>query len=99
MNPGLIPPADVAAAAKRGLELRAKFHRAEPRLAFIAHNSSRSAEMFPFATSPRSAPISPATRSTRRRKATNGATKPIPPRAISRGSFGAARPAAAGRTV
>jgi hypothetical protein len=27
MNPGLIPPADVAAAAKRGLELREKFHR------------------------------------------------------------------------
>ena len=27
MNPGLIPPADVAAAAKRGLELRKKFHR------------------------------------------------------------------------
>jgi hypothetical protein len=27
MNPGLIPPPDVAAAAKRGLELREKFHR------------------------------------------------------------------------
>jgi hypothetical protein len=27
MNPGLIPPANVAAAAKRGLELREKFHR------------------------------------------------------------------------
>jgi hypothetical protein len=27
MNPGLIPPADVAAAAKRGLELREKFRR------------------------------------------------------------------------
>ena len=27
MNPGLIPPADVAAAAKMGLELRGKFHR------------------------------------------------------------------------
>jgi hypothetical protein len=27
MNPGLIPPAEVAAAAKRGLELREKFHR------------------------------------------------------------------------
>ena len=27
MNPGLISPADVAAAAKRGLELREKFHR------------------------------------------------------------------------
>src|ERR1700722_9595700 len=27
MNPGLIPPADVAAAAKRGLELRQKFRR------------------------------------------------------------------------
>ena len=27
MNPGLIPPADVAAAAKRGLDLREKFHR------------------------------------------------------------------------
>ena len=27
MNPGLVPPADVAAAAKRGLELREKFHR------------------------------------------------------------------------
>ena len=27
MNPGLIPPADVAAAAKKGLELREKFHR------------------------------------------------------------------------
>ena len=27
MNPGLIPPADVAAAAKKGLELRQKFHR------------------------------------------------------------------------
>ncbi len=27
MNPGLIPPAEVAAAAKRGLELRDKFHR------------------------------------------------------------------------
>ena len=27
MNPGLIPPTDVAAAAKRGLELREKFHR------------------------------------------------------------------------
>jgi len=27
MNPGLIPPEDVAAAAKRGLELREKFHR------------------------------------------------------------------------
>jgi hypothetical protein len=27
MNPGLIPPAEVAAAAKKGLELREKFHR------------------------------------------------------------------------
>ena len=27
MNPGLIPHADVAAAAKKGLELREKFHR------------------------------------------------------------------------
>ena len=27
MNPGLIPPADVAGAAKRGLELRKKFNR------------------------------------------------------------------------
>jgi hypothetical protein len=27
MNPGLIPPADVAAAAKRGLELREEFRR------------------------------------------------------------------------
>ena len=27
MNPGLIPSADVAAAAKKGLELRDKFHR------------------------------------------------------------------------
>ena len=27
MNPGLIPPADVAAVAKKGLELRQKFHR------------------------------------------------------------------------
>jgi hypothetical protein len=27
MNPGLIPSTEVAAAAKRGLELRAKFHR------------------------------------------------------------------------
>jgi hypothetical protein len=27
MNPGLIPPANVAATAKRGLELRDKFHR------------------------------------------------------------------------
>jgi hypothetical protein len=27
MNPGLIPPTDVAAAAKKGLELREKFHR------------------------------------------------------------------------
>ena len=27
MNPGLIPPAEVAAAAQRGLELRAKFRR------------------------------------------------------------------------
>ena len=27
MNPGLIPPADVAAAAKKGLELREKFRR------------------------------------------------------------------------
>jgi hypothetical protein len=27
MNPGLIPPADVAAAAQKGLELREKFHR------------------------------------------------------------------------
>jgi hypothetical protein len=27
MNPGLIPPADVAAAAKKRLELREKFHR------------------------------------------------------------------------
>ncbi len=27
MNPGLIPPAEVAAAAKRGLELREKFRR------------------------------------------------------------------------
>jgi hypothetical protein len=27
MNPGLIPPADVAAAAKRGLELRERFRR------------------------------------------------------------------------
>jgi hypothetical protein len=27
MNPGLIPPAEVAAAAKRGLELRKKFNR------------------------------------------------------------------------
>ena len=27
MNPGLIPPVDVAAAAKKGLELREKFHR------------------------------------------------------------------------
>jgi len=27
MNPGLIPPAEVAAAAKKGLELREKFRR------------------------------------------------------------------------
>jgi hypothetical protein len=27
MNPGLIPPAEAAAAAKKGLELREKFHR------------------------------------------------------------------------
>jgi hypothetical protein len=27
MNPGLIPPVEVAAAAKKGLELREKFHR------------------------------------------------------------------------
>jgi hypothetical protein len=53
MNPGLILPADVAAATKKGLELREKFHRAESRLAFIAQSSSRSVEMFPCGTSPR----------------------------------------------
>jgi hypothetical protein len=29
MNPGLIPPADVAVSAKRGLELRENFTEAE----------------------------------------------------------------------
>jgi hypothetical protein len=99
MNPGLIPPADVSAAAKKGLELRDKFHRGGHWLGFIAQSSSRSVATYPFATLPRSAFISRATRSTRRRKATNGPTKPIPPRALSRCSCGAVSPAAAGRTV
>jgi hypothetical protein len=99
MNPGLIPPADVAAAAKRGLELREKFHRGGTSVGFIAHNSLRSVETYPFATLPRSAPISRVMRSTRRGKATNGEPKPTPPQAISPGSYGAASPAAAGRTV
>jgi hypothetical protein len=84
---------------KGGLSCARNLTGAEPRSAFIAQSSSRSAEMFPCATSPRSAPISPVTRSTKRRRATNGATKPIPPLAISRGSCGAASPAVAGRTV
>jgi hypothetical protein len=43
MNPGLIPPADVAAAAKKGLEPREKSIATELRSAFIAQSSWRSA--------------------------------------------------------
>ena len=44
MNPGLIPPADVAAAAKKGLDLREKFRRGGTRSVFIAPNSSPGVE-------------------------------------------------------
>jgi hypothetical protein len=43
MNPDLIPPADVAAAAKKGLELREKSHRVGTSVAFIAQSTWRSA--------------------------------------------------------
>jgi hypothetical protein len=63
MNPGLIPPADVAATAKKGLELREKF---QPRWDF-SWDSSRTtaggASKRSFRDTPRSAPISHATRS------------------------------------
>ena len=102
MNPGLIPPADVAAAAKRGLELRKKFHRggtsvgALPRAplacgcrdVILSRHYRGSAPVFARHEA-----------QTRRRKATNGETKPTPPQAISPGSCGAASPAAAGPTV
>jgi hypothetical protein len=42
MNPGLIPPAEVAAAAKRGLELGEKFHRG--RTSVGVHRAKRLAE-------------------------------------------------------
>jgi hypothetical protein len=53
MNSGLIPPADVAAAAKKGLELREKFHRGGTSVGVIAQSSWRSAETSPCATSAR----------------------------------------------
>jgi hypothetical protein len=53
MNPGLTPPPEVAAAAKRGLELREKFRRAGLRLGFIAQSGSRNAGRFPCAISSR----------------------------------------------
>jgi hypothetical protein len=51
MNPGLIPPAEVAAAAKRGLELREKFTGAGHRLAPIERRNCRSADRYRCATS------------------------------------------------
>jgi hypothetical protein len=46
MNPGLIPPAEVAAAAKRGLELRAKFRRGGASVG--AHRNRELAERRPL---------------------------------------------------
>ena len=46
MNPGLIPPADVAAAAKRGLELREKFHRGGTSVG--VHRAKELAERRPY---------------------------------------------------
>jgi hypothetical protein len=46
MNPGLVPPAEVAAAAKRGLELRAKFRRGGTSVG--AHRAKELAERRPL---------------------------------------------------
>ena len=46
MNPGLIPPAEVTAAAKRGLELRAKFRRGGTSVG--AHRAKELAERRPL---------------------------------------------------
>ena len=51
MNPGLIPPADVAAAAKRGLELREKFAVAELLSEFIERRDWRNVGRYRCETS------------------------------------------------
>jgi hypothetical protein len=99
MNPGLIPPADVAAAAKKGLDLREKFHRDGTSVG--VHRAKQLAERRDVSLRDITAISAYFARHNidKASKATNGATKPTLPLVISPGCFGAASPAAAGRTV
>jgi hypothetical protein len=148
MNPGLIPPADVAVFAQRGLELREKFHRGGTSVgvrrakelterrplslrdvvamsAYFARHEVDKASMShewgdegdPSAGYVAAAvgrrPRPPLGRqfngapeqdrggiiAAARGKAMSGGTKATPPPAISRGSSGAASPAAVGPTA
>jgi hypothetical protein len=99
MNPGLIPPADVAAAAKKGLELRDKFHRGGTLVG--VHRAKQLAERRDVSFRDITAICAYFARHEvdKASKGHEWPTKSIPRRAISRCSCGAVSPAAAGRTV
>ncbi|HWY82887.1 MAG TPA: hypothetical protein VNY10_13355 [Roseiarcus sp.] len=99
MNPGLIPPAEVAAAAKRGLELREKFHRGGTSVG--VHRAKELSERGPLSLRDVVAMSAYFARHEvdRASMSHDGATKPTHPLAISLGCFGAASPAAVGLTV
>jgi hypothetical protein len=99
VNPGLIPPADVAAAAKRGLELREKFHRGGTSVG--VHRAKQLAERRDVTFRDINAISAYFARHEvhKASKSHEWATRPTPPRAISRGFYGAASPVAAGRIV
>ena len=99
MKSGLIPPADVAAAAKRGLELREKFHRGGTSVG--VHRATQLAERRDVSLRDINA-ISAYFARHEVDKASMShewGDESDPSAAISRGSCGAASPAVVGRTV
>jgi hypothetical protein len=99
MNPALIPPADVAAAAKKGLELREKFRRGGTSVGL--HRAQQLAERRDVSFRDITAISAYFARHEveKASKSHEWGDEPTPPQAISPGCFGAASPAAAGPTV
>ena len=99
MNPGLIPPADVAASAKRGLELREKFHRGGTSVG--VHRAKELTERRPLSLRDVVAMSAYFARHEvdKASMSHEWGTKATRPQAISPGSCGAASPAVVGPTV
>jgi hypothetical protein len=99
MIPGLIPPAEVAAAAKRGLELREKFHRGGTSVG--VHRAKELAERRSLSLRDVVAMSAYFARHEvdKASMSHEWETKPTPPQAISPGCCGEANPAAVGPTA